>query len=116
MITVSLPFPPSGHTLFKRQGGKSMSATYRAWRDEAGWLLKQQRPGSIIGRVDLVVELVAPDSRARDADNYNKAPIDLLVAHGVIEADDRRIVREITTRWIDGVAGTCIVTIQKAAA
>lgn len=98
---ILLPFPPSGHKLFRRHNGKFLSAEYRAWRDEAGWELKRQAPAKALGRVSVVIDFKAPDKRHRDCDNLIKPVLDLLVAHQVIAADDSSIVREVTARWVD---------------
>lgn len=111
MITLSLPFPPSGHKLFKQHNGSHLSAEYRAWRDEAGWALKAAHVTPFQGRVALTIELVNPNKVRRDCTNYTKAVEDLLVAHGVIEADDFRIVRSVTASWLDA-GEPCRVTIR----
>jgi crossover junction endodeoxyribonuclease RusA len=113
MTTISMPWPPSIHKVFKRHNGKFMSAEYRRWRDEAGWLLKAQKPAAITGPVSVRIDLCAPDKRRRDSDNYTKAPLDLLVAHGVIEADDSRILKSITARWVES-GEPCVVFVEAA--
>jgi Holliday junction resolvase RusA-like endonuclease len=45
------------------------------------------------------------DKRKRDITNLLKAPEDLLVNFGVIEADDNTIVKEIRARWNKDVVG-----------
>lgn len=112
MTSLSLPFPPSGHKLFKRHNGKHLSEEYARWRDAAGWELRAQRPKPVFGQVSLLVELVPPDKRRRDCTNYTKAPEDLLVMHGLIESDDSRHVREVTARWLDA-GEPCRVTITQ---
>jgi len=98
---IVLPFPVSTHQAFRKHNGRYLSAKYRAWRDEAGWMVKHQRPAACHGPVSTLIELKAPDRRLRDGDNYKKGPIDLLVAHGIIEADNNRIVKQSTVRWVD---------------
>lgn len=75
-------------------------------------MLKQQKPAPVAGRVNITIELVAPDRRLRDGDNYKKAPIDLLVAHGIIEADNNRIVRQSLVRWVD-TGEPCTVFVEQ---
>ena len=111
MITLSLPFPPSGHKLFKRHNGSHLSAEYRAWRDEAGWALRAGGLPTFRGPVELTIELVNPNRVRRDCTNYTKAVEDLLVTHKVIEADDFRIVKAVTARWLDA-GEPCRVTIK----
>ena len=114
-VRVDLPFPPSNHEVFRRHNGKHLSDDYRRWRDNAGWLLKAQRPARMACRVDITIELVAPDARLRDVDNYSKGPIDLLVAHGVIEKDHIHFVRQVTTRWVDA-GPACLVIVSPVTA
>lgn len=109
--SIALPFPPSGHSLFKRHNGSHLSEKYKAWRDEAGWLLKSQKPTPIPGRVIVTIELVNPNRIRRDASNHIKAVEDLLVAHGIIEADDDRVVRRVTAGWQDS-GEPCVVTVE----
>jgi len=113
MTSITLPFPTSVHKAFRRHNGKYLSEEYRKWRDEAGWMLKQQKPKPIAGPVCVTIDLVAPDKRRRDGDNYKKGPLDLLVAHGVIEADDNRIVKQGGFRWVESGA-PCTVHVRKA--
>lgn len=108
--SISLPFPVSTHRAFRKFRGAHLSEAYRKWRDEAGWQLLSQRPQKIKGPVSLLIELVAPDKRARDTDNFIKGPVDLLVTHGVIEADDKRIVRSLAVRWVEH-GDPCRITV-----
>ena len=102
IVTIHLPMPPSVNNLYINAGNRRVrSRRYRSWQEDAGWHLKAAKPDRIVGPVTVVVELFVPDKRRRDADNMNKPVLDLLVAHGVIEADDRRIVRSVISMWID---------------
>lgn len=112
--TITLPFPPSVNGVFRRHNGSHLSEKYVAWRDEAGWQLKAQRPLPIKEPVHVEIQLVAPDRRARDGDNLLKAPLDLLVKHGVIEDDNNRFVRKTTVEWVD-TGAPCTVTVRAAA-
>lgn len=112
MIRLVLPFPPSVHGLYR--GGRwrgDISPEYKAWRDEAGLLLNRQRAPAFTGPVRVIVRLVAPDNRERDSDNYIKAILDLLVAHGVIESDDRKTLLGHYVEWIEE-GPPCTVAIQ----
>lgn len=114
--TYEVPFPPSTHGLFRNGRFKGdLSAKYRAWRDEAGWMLKAQGIKRFGGRVAVRVCLRAPDKRLRDADNYAKGPLDLLVKFGVIIADDNRYLRRSTVDWVDSGAA-CTIEIQEITA
>lgn len=114
-ITLTLPFPPSVNNLFINAGRKRIrSPGYRAWADEAGYQLNTQHPRTIKGPVTLRYEFQeGQDNRRRDIDNLAKPVNDLLVTHGVIEADDNRIVRAIDLRWSREVVGVR-VTVEAA--
>jgi len=111
---VDLPFPPSVHGLYR--GGRwkgDISPEYKAWRDHAGLLLNRQSVPSFDGPVRLFIRLVSPDRRRRDSDNYAKAVIDLLVAHGVIPDDSNGVVRSHFVEWTDE-GEPCTVIVQQA--
>lgn len=111
---VVIPFPPSANSLWRAVKGRNiMSAKYRDWLADAGQCLAQQRPAKVTGPVNLTIELTAPDKRKRDLDNRLKPAIDLLVKHGVIEADDNSVVRQITARWVDS-ENECTVYVEAA--
>lgn len=113
-VRLSLPFPPSVHGLYR--GGRwrgDISPAYKAWRDEAGYLLNRQNSTSLKGPVRIFIRLVPPDGRERDGDNYVKAVFDLLVSHGVIEADDSTTVRSHYVEWADD-GPSCVVVIQSS--
>jgi crossover junction endodeoxyribonuclease RusA len=112
-VRVVLPFPPSINRLYRAVGGRSiLSEAYRLWKTEAGRLLNSQHPKKMLGKVAVTVELCAPDKRRRDADNAGtKAVLDLLVSHQIIEADDSRILRAITAKWVDA-GEPCVVTVR----
>lgn len=114
-VRVTLPFPPSINRLYRAVGGRSiLSEAYRLWKTEAGLTLNSQRPKKVAGKVSVTVELCAPDKRRRDADNAGtKAVLDLLVNHQIIEADDSRILREITARWVES-GPSCTVFVREA--
>jgi crossover junction endodeoxyribonuclease RusA len=86
MIVLDLPRPPSVNALYSNVPGKGRIKTpaYRAWIEEAGWLLRTQRPKRLEGEYKLHV-LVGP-TRA-DIDNLAKAINDLLQKHGVVTND-----------------------------
>ena len=101
MITLTLPFPPSLNNLFINvaRRGRVTSSRYKAWQLLAGWELKAQRPAPVLGRYRLTLTLTAPDRRQRDADNYIKAPSDLLKTMGVITDDS--LAQAVTAQWSD---------------
>jgi Holliday junction resolvase RusA-like endonuclease len=116
LIVVTLPFPPSTNNLFiNTSRGRIRSSKYDEWAVEAGWELKRQRPPKVAGPVYLMFDFqIGQDKRRRDITNLLKAPEDLLVKHGVIEADDNTIVREVRARWSECVKGVEITIIPLA--
>jgi crossover junction endodeoxyribonuclease RusA len=113
LITFILPFPPSLNNMFiNGSKGRFRSQKYDSWIMEAGCEIMRQRPRKVAGPVLLTFEFQeGRDNRKRDISNLVKAPEDLLVKHGIIEADDGSIVRSITSKWSPEVQGVR-VTIQ----
>lgn len=114
MTVVSLPFPVSVNAMFA--DGKTRrhkSQRYADWLLEAGWAIKSQRIAPVPGPVKLLFEVQeGHDKRKRDISNLIKGPEDLLVSHGIIEADDGSIVREIALKWNADVKGVRITINQ----
>jgi len=109
MTVIELPFPPSTNNLFVNGlRGRFPSQRYADWITEAGWILTSQRPAKVAGPVVLSFWFNPPDKRKRDITNLLKAPEDLLVKHGVIEADDNTVVRAVHAGWSDLVKGVKI--------
>jgi crossover junction endodeoxyribonuclease RusA len=114
--TLTLPFPPTTNHLFATVGRRRIrSAKYRAWSELAGFQMNRQRPTPIKGPVLLHYEFQeGQDKRKRDIGNLEKAVTDLLVEHGVIEADDGSIVREIRLCWSPEVTGVRVGIMEAA--
>lgn len=111
MTVIRLPFPPSVNNLFINSSrGRFRSQKYDSWIMEAGNEILRQRPSKVVGPVNLIFEFQeGRDNRKRDVTNLIKAPEDLLVKHGIIEADDGSIVRKVEACWnaeIEGVRVT----------
>jgi Holliday junction resolvase RusA-like endonuclease len=89
------------------------SKRYLEWITEAGWELKSQRVIPTRGPVKLTYELYnhARGLSKWDYANREKAVTDLLVEHGIIEADHRLIVKELTAKGTDDPVGVR-VTIE----
>lgn len=113
MISIQLPLPPSTNRLWRRAGARIIkSKEYSAWITEAGWRLKEQRPGSIRGPVELSYRMSYRIGKTRrDLGNLEKAATDLLVLHGVIEDDGPSIVRRINLA-LDASVDGCVVTVR----
>lgn len=88
---------------------------YKAWQEEALWMLKAQRAKPIDGEVSVFIRLVAPDKRHRDAGNCDKACCDILVKAGIIKDDSNRYVRRLTYEWASE-GPPCVVIIQRVEA
>lgn len=113
-VRVELPFPISVNAMYRVFKGRPvLSPRYRAWKLEAGLKLNVQAKTRIVGPVNVRLALVAPDRRKRDADNLAKCVLDLLVTHGIIEADDSRIVQWVHPEWVEE-GPACLVTITAA--
>lgn len=115
VVNLRLPVPPSVNGAFCNisGAGRSRTAAYRAWANEAGWVLLAQKPphlGTASTSIAIVVNL--PPGRRGDIDNRIKCCLDLLVAHRVI--DDDRYVNKVSAEWSDSVA-ECEVTIRSIA-
>lgn len=109
----TLPWPISTNNMYFNAGRKRVkSPRYRAWQEEAGWRLKAAKPPQFAGPVTILIELCPPDNRRRDGDNLTKGILDLLVSHGVISDDNRRVVRETVVRWVESSVHSCTVTVE----
>ena len=98
-----LSMPPTSNNLFSGNGKRRYrSAQYKAWSQEAGWELARQRPAKVLGQVSILIQVEEPKTeRQTDLANREKATIDLLVEHGIIEGDRQRYVRRLTMEWAD---------------
>lgn len=102
MTRIHLPFPPPLSACFSNVPGKGRVPTsrYKKWTEEALWTIRAQKPRKHAGEVSVSVGLVAPDKRARDAGNLDKAICDVLVKAGVIKDDSNRYVRRLSYEWL----------------
>lgn len=94
--TLTIPAPPSVNAMFaNRKGGRFKTREYKNWLAEAGWMLREQLPDPVPGRVVVTIS-VERESLLADIDNRCKAILDLLVLQKVIEDD----------RWVVGLAAS----------
>jgi Holliday junction resolvase RusA-like endonuclease len=90
-VVINFPRPPSANRMFLRQmtrrGHRDLTPEYKAWRDEAGWLVRMQIVGleTIACRFNIVVEV--PQSSRVDLDNNLKPILDLAQNMGIISND-----------------------------
>lgn len=110
-VTVTLPIPPSTNGLYANipRRGRVRSERYRSWSNAAGWELKRQRPGKVMGHVAISIEVERSSERRQDVSNRIKAVEDLAVEHGLIEDDS--LVTRVEAEWVDNVTG-CRITIR----
>jgi len=86
---------------------------YLEWLHTAGWELKAQRVWPTRGPVELTYELQndAKGASLWDYANREKAVTDLLVEHGIIEADHRLIVKKVTVMGTDEPVGIRVTVL-----
>lgn len=99
MTQITLPWPPSLNNLYfnASRGGRVKSKRYAAWSTEAWAILRQQRPEAVQGPFRLTIIAERPDNRRRDLDGLLKAPLDLLVACGIVQDDS--LAQQLTIGW-----------------
>lgn len=115
MIRINLPRPISTNNLFgNSNGGRKKTVKYNIWRSEAEEMILKQRPiQPIVGPVSVVIEVGETGvSSEMDIDNTSKAYLDALVWHGIIEDDNRKIIRQLLLKWVQNKQGATI-TINK---
>lgn len=113
MIVVTLPFPISVNAMYADGKIRRVkSQRYADWTIEAGWELKRQRVIPVRGPVAITYELQeGHDNRRRDAFNFEKGVTDLLVEHGIIEADHDLILREGRIAWNSEIQGVRVTIV-----
>lgn len=114
MIKLHLPFPPSVNAIYANGGnkrGRHKTPVYRAWEQLASIAVKDSHRRSF-GPYDLYICLQAPDKRARDLGNYEKAISDFLVLHGVVKDDS--YCRRLTMTWGENLSAECVVIVQES--
>jgi len=88
-----LPYPPSVNHYWRTWRGRVLvSARGRAYRQEVGALLFENRPRKppAAGRIALSIDAFPPDRRRRDLDNLPKSLLDAL-QHASLYHDDSQI-------------------------
>jgi len=66
MLTLTLPLPPSVNRLWRAGRRRAFrSKSYEAWRTEAGWQLKVQKPATCRARSRSHLPPADPASRSR---------------------------------------------------
>lgn len=110
---LTIPSPPSVNALTRNVPGRGRvkTAAYKDWIGHAGWILANQRPAPIMGRVIIVIGIERVSSTA-DIDNKIKAIFDLLVTHKVIKDD--RFVTAFAVSWWPKANGNARVAVMQA--
>lgn len=114
-MRIFLPYPPSANErLTFRKGGRGFvnSAKYRAWKEDAAWIVHMavRGHGMILGPYRLDAVAMPPQlNRIRDLDNLLKATCDALKDGGAIEDD--KLCQMIRISWgaLDGSGILCEV-------
>ena len=91
-VMIELPWPPSLNTYWRRSGHhihiSNKGREYRKAVMDEIVLLDVQKFGD--ARVSVSMQLVPPDKRRRDVDNYTKAVLDA-ITHAGLWIDDEQI-------------------------
>ena len=90
-MTLTLPWPPSVNTYWRRVGNKTiLSAAARAYRAAAvAACIEQNTPRLGAARVRVSVIAYPPDRRRRDLDNLHKGVLDALAFARVFDDDSQ---------------------------
>ncbi|WP_114891880.1 RusA family crossover junction endodeoxyribonuclease [Haemophilus haemolyticus] len=97
-LEIALPYPPSVNHYWRhtRNGRHYISEAGRKFKDEALQILQQFDP--FIGAVAVHLEVYYPDNRNRDPDNINKGLFDSLVASGLIQDDNNKVIKDFRSK------------------
>ncbi len=98
-IEVHIPIlPPSANRMNGHGRGRVYrSAAYEKWLNNAGIIVKAQRPAGIVGPYKLMIQAVRPNKKF-DCDNIIKPTSDLLQLVGVIANDCH--CEFVSARWV----------------
>lgn len=96
LYNITLPFPPSVNSAYGQAKGQKRfkSAQYTRWLLSCPAV--KDRP-QISEPCSIELRFYLPDSRLRDCDNYTKVTIDFLVSNQILEDDNYKIVRQVTS-------------------
>lgn len=115
MTRITLPWPPSANTYYRRVGAKTLiSAKGRAYCKDVTALCQAAGLQRMEGRLDVVIAACPPDRRRRDLDNMLKGLLDALT-HGGAWEDDSQIDQLTITRGPITALGCVEVRISEIA-
>lgn len=114
LFQCSVPMPPSANNVFLNVAGRGRvrSKAYRAWAEEAGWMVKSRMNGMVTDPISVRIELCPKNRRAYDIDNRIKPSLDLLVACGVIPDDSNKYIRQVMVREVP-TGPECTITLEE---
>lgn len=113
MTAISLPWPPSNNTYYRRVGAKTLISA--KGRDYCAAVMKacaEARISRQDGRLAVVINACPPDRRRRDLDNLLKGLLDALT-HGGAWEDDSQIDHLTIKRGPIKALGCVEVTISE---
>lgn len=113
MTAITLPFPPSNNTYYRRVGAKTLISA--KGRDYCAAVIKACAEARISrqgGRLSVVIKACPPDRRRRDLDNMLKGLLDALT-HGGAWEDDSQIDHLTIKRGPIKALGCVEVTISE---
>lgn len=112
-VTLNLPLPPSVNGAWVNVPGKGRvrSEPYRRWHKLAFDELMLQKPGRIVGKFAIVIN-VGRIKRRADVDNRSKALLDLLAS---IVTDDDANCERMSIGWSDEVPAERVTLTVRAA-
>jgi len=103
-VSLSISYPPAtGNTAVRhtKTGGHYQNPKIVAWRNENRARINLQNIGALVGMVRVSIIAIAPDKKARDADNVVKVTNDLLTYCDVLQDDSNQVIRELSFVWCD---------------
>ena len=110
MFTLDLPKPPSVNSANKYgRGGVYPSKAKKAWFDEAGWIIKEQKPKPkpVKGPFRATITITRKGRKPKqDLDNLPKYVLDLLQLHRLIENDC--LLEGMNFTWGMAHLGCCV--------
>lgn len=112
MIELHIPvLPPSANDMHGYGRGRVYRSTaYKKWLNDAGLLVKSQKPAGIVGPYKLTIQASRRNNRA-DVDNIIKPTSDLLELVGVVANDCH--MEFVSARWVTTGEGL-LIRIEKA--
>lgn len=93
MITFELPYAPSVNHYYRHVGARVLiSREGRKYRERVSALIADEKIATLMGDIELRVQLYPPDRRRRDIDNVLKVLLDTLTI-GKLYQDDSQVKR-----------------------